>query len=135
MTPLSFPIMPALLAESGSIRECGSNRGFERYLARFEDQMTATKEKDLRTGKPVWEAYPAPRVPHRKLTRNIETEVLIIGAGITGAMIAEALSSALDVTIVDYRAPMKGATAASTALIQFETDMPLSEMASKIGSA
>ena len=54
--------------------------------------MTATKEKDLRTGQPVWEHYPAPRVPHRRLTRNIETDVLIIGAGITGAMIGEALA-------------------------------------------
>jgi glycine/D-amino acid oxidase-like deaminating enzyme len=98
--------------------------------------MTATKEKDLRTGQPVWEIYPAPRVPHRTLTRNIKTDVLIIGAGITGAMIGEALAgSGLDIVIVDYRPPTKGATAASTSLIQFELDMPLIEMTQKIGKA
>ena len=73
--------------------------------------MTATKEKNLRTGQPVWEIYPAPRVPHRKLTRNIETDILIIGAGITGAMIGEALAgSGVGIVIVDYRPPTKGAT-------------------------
>jgi glycine/D-amino acid oxidase-like deaminating enzyme len=97
--------------------------------------MTATKERNLRTGQPVWEIYPAPRVPHRPLTRNIETDVLIIGAGITGAMIGEALAgSGLDTVIVDYRPPTKGATTASTSLIQFEVDMPLIEMSRKIGT-
>jgi glycine/D-amino acid oxidase-like deaminating enzyme len=98
--------------------------------------MTATKERDLRTGQPVWEAFPAPRVPHRRLTRNIETDVLIIGAGITGAMIGEALAgTGLEIAIVDYRPPTKGATSASTALIQYEIDTPLIEMCRKIGTA
>ena len=66
--------------------------------------MTATKEKNLRTGQPVWEIYPAPRVPHHKLTRDIATDILIIGAGITGAMIGEALAgTGLD--IVDRGSP------------------------------
>lgn len=96
--------------------------------------MTATKEKNLRTGQPVWEIYPAPRVPHRALTRNTETDVLIIGAGITGAMIGEALAgSGLAIVIVDYRPPTKGATCASTALIQYEIDTPLIELTKKIG--
>ena len=96
--------------------------------------MTATKERNLRTGQPVWEIYPAPRVPHRKLTRNISTDVLIIGAGITGAMIGEALAgTGLEIVIVDYRPPTKGATTASTALIQYEIDTPLIELSKKIG--
>jgi glycine/D-amino acid oxidase-like deaminating enzyme len=96
--------------------------------------MTATKEKDLRTGQPVWAAYPAPRVPHRRLARNIDTDVLIIGAGITGAMIGEALAgTGLEIAIVDYRPPTKGATSASTALIQYEIDTPLIELTKKIG--
>jgi glycine/D-amino acid oxidase-like deaminating enzyme len=96
--------------------------------------MTATKEKNLRTGQPVWEIYPAPRVPHRTLTRTLETDVLIIGAGITGAMIGEALAdSGFDIVVVDYRPPTKGATCASTALIQYEIDTPLIELTKKIG--
>jgi glycine/D-amino acid oxidase-like deaminating enzyme len=98
--------------------------------------MTATKEKDLRTGQPVWEIYPAPRVPHHKLTRDFAADVLIVGAGITGAMIGEALAgTGVDIAIVDYRPPTKGATSASTSLIQFEIDTPLIEMCRKIGTA
>lgn len=96
--------------------------------------MTATKERNLRTGHPVWEIYPAPRVRHRKLTRNIDTDILIIGAGITGAMIGEALAgTGLDIVIVDRRPPTKGATCASTALVQYEIDTPLIEMTRQIG--
>jgi glycine/D-amino acid oxidase-like deaminating enzyme len=96
--------------------------------------MTATKEKNLRTGQPVWEHYHSPRAPHRKLTRDIKTDILIVGAGITGAMIGEALASAgLETVIVDRRPPTKGATRASTALVQYEIDTPLIELTKKIG--
>ncbi len=50
-----------------------------------------TKSKDLRTGRSVWQQHRAPPVPHRPLTRDLETDVLVIGAGITGAMVADAL--------------------------------------------
>jgi hypothetical protein len=52
-----------------------------------------TKSKDLRTGRAIWEQNRAPGVPHRPLKRNIQTEVLVIGAGITGAMVADALTA------------------------------------------
>ncbi len=63
-----------------------------------------------------------------------KTDVLIIGAGISGAMIAEALSDAgLDVTIIDRREPLHGSTCASTALIQYEIDTPLTKLSRRIG--
>jgi glycine/D-amino acid oxidase-like deaminating enzyme len=37
------------------------------------------------------------------------------------------------VVIVDRRAPIKGSTSASTALLQFEIDLPLTKLADKIG--
>ena len=76
----------------------------------------------------------APRVPHRALTRDTSAEVLIVGAGITGAMIADALVEAgLDTIVVDRRRPTQGSTVASTALVAYEIDMPLSELQGKIG--
>ena len=33
-----------------------------------------TKNRDLRTGHPVWEALPAPRMPRRDLHRDIDTD-------------------------------------------------------------
>lgn len=93
-----------------------------------------TKSKDLRTGRSVWEASRAPGVPHRPLKRDIETEVLIIGAGITGAMVADAVTaSGTKVVLVDRRGPAKGSSTASTALVQYEIDTPLTKLSRAIG--
>ena len=45
-----------------------------------------TQSKDLRTGHSVWQRHRAPPAPHRRLNRDLKTDVLVIGAGITGAM-------------------------------------------------
>lgn len=71
---------------------------------------------------------------HGALTRDAGADVLVIGAGITGAMIADALADAgLSVIAVDRRGPAKGSTAASTALVQYEIDTPLTKLTRKIG--
>ncbi len=94
-----------------------------------------TKSKDLRTGRSIWEDRQAPSVAHAPLTRDIKTDVLVIGAGITGAMIADALTAeGLKVVIADRRGPAKGSTTASTALVQYEIDTPLTKLARKIGA-
>jgi glycine/D-amino acid oxidase-like deaminating enzyme len=49
-----------------------------------------------------------------------------MGAGITGAIIADALArTGLKVAVVDKRGLAKGSTLASTALVQHEIDTPL----------
>ena len=63
-----------------------------------------------------------------------ECDALIVGAGITGALVADALTAeGLDVVLLDRREPGLGSTAASTALLQFEIDVELAELADKIG--
>ena len=70
----------------------------------------------------------------RRLARDIKTDVLVIGAGITGALIADALTSAgVEVAVVDKRGLAKGSTVASTALVQYEIDTPLITLTRKIG--
>lgn len=95
-----------------------------------------TRKRDLRTGRSVWQMKPLPRIPHQPLEGNAETGVLVIGAGISGAMIAEALTAdGHRVMVVDRRGPLKGSTAASTALIQYEIDVPLTKLSAQIGEA
>jgi glycine/D-amino acid oxidase-like deaminating enzyme len=75
-------------------------------------------------------------VSFTRLTGDFETDILVIGAGITGATIADALSAAgREIVIVDKRGPAKGSTAASTALVQYEIDTPLIELIRKICKA
>ena len=90
--------------------------------------------RDLRTGKPVWEAYRAPAVPTSKLARDIQCDVLVVGAGISGALTAELLAAdGHKVVIVDRRGPFRGSTSANTALLLYEIDVPLSLLIRKIG--
>ena len=76
-----------------------------------------------------------PRVPHAPLGRDLSTDVLVIGAGISGALMAEALSSTHKVVVVDRRGPVMGSTPASTALVEYEVDTPLTLLAEQIGMA
>ena len=98
--------------------------------------MAATRPKDLRTGHSLWLSRPLKALPQKPLHRDLATDVLIVGAGISGALIADQLSEAgLDVVIVDRRGALLGSTPASTALLQYEIDVPLSKLAVRIGRA
>jgi len=96
--------------------------------------MSATRPMRLSTGRSIWQSRRLQPIQHKKLTRNLVADVLVIGAGISGAMVADALSAAgMSVLIVDRRGPVTGSTAASTALLQYEIDTPLSNLSRKIG--
>ncbi len=96
--------------------------------------MTAVERRDLRSGRVVWDAYPTDRISERNLTGSRRADVVIVGAGITGALVAEASTAVgLSTLIIDRRLPAKGSTAASTALLQFEIDKPLLRLADEIG--
>jgi glycine/D-amino acid oxidase-like deaminating enzyme len=94
-----------------------------------------TPKKDLRGGTPLWAASPRIRVRHRSHLRQESCDVAVVGAGISGALVARALAErGHDVVIVDRRAPGHGSTIASTAMIQFELDTPLSDLAERKGA-
>jgi glycine/D-amino acid oxidase-like deaminating enzyme len=97
--------------------------------------VPTTRKVNLRTGTPVWLSHRPPRVlSHRLNRRRVSTDVLVIGGGISGALVADVLAEAgLSVLIVDRRGAAKGSSAASTALIQYEIDQPLSVLARRIG--
>lgn len=93
--------------------------------------MILTEQLDLRGGRHCWvdksseqnsDALPA------------ESDVVVIGAGIVGAMVADRLSEAgFGVVVLDRRPPATGATAASTALVMWGADVPLSKLAEAVG--
>ena len=63
-------------------------------------------------------------------------DVAIIGAGISGAFLAHAIAPRYErVAVLDRRKPAHGATLASTAMLQFEIDEPLTKLSGKIGAA
>lgn len=98
-------------------------------------KMGLTRKRDLRDGDAIWTTYRVPRIVGCRLRRSTHADVVVVGAGISGAMIAQSLVAAgKKVLIVDRRrAALLGSTAASTALLQFELDTPLTKLATSIG--
>jgi glycine/D-amino acid oxidase-like deaminating enzyme len=97
-------------------------------------RSTLSRKKDLRTGDTVWSARRRPGVAHERLRGDVSTDVLVVGTGVSGALVAEALTDeGLGVIVVDRRAPLAGATSASTALLQYDLDTPLSRLQRRVG--
>jgi glycine/D-amino acid oxidase-like deaminating enzyme len=87
----------------------------------------------LRGGRSPWFAnssYP----PHRAPVESLACDAVIVGAGITGSLVAERLTrQGLDVIIIDRELPGRGSTAASTAMLLWEIDRPLRELVELYG--
>lgn len=70
------------------------------------------------------------------LQKNLSTEIVVVGGGITGALISHALlEEGYKVAIVDRRDIGQGSTAATTSMLQYEIDVPMYLLAEKIGEA
>ncbi|RZJ31947.1 MAG: FAD-binding oxidoreductase [Brevundimonas sp.] len=95
----------------------------------------ATIKRDLRTGRSLWADSPGLGVPARPLRTAVSVDVAIVGAGISGAFMAHELARDHSVAVLDRRPPLMGSTVASTALLQWEIDLPLTALSDRIGPA
>ena len=69
-----------------------------------------------------------------KLERDIKTDVLVLGGGISGALAAHYLiREGIDCTLIDARTIGLGSTCASTSLLQYEIDTPLHQLIEMVG--
>ena len=69
-----------------------------------------------------------------KLDKDINTDVLVLGGGISGALTAHYLvQEGIECTLIDARTIGLGSTCASTALLQYEIDVSLHQLIDMIG--
>jgi glycine/D-amino acid oxidase-like deaminating enzyme len=90
----------------------------------------------LHSGAPFWLLHDGLREmgAERAVPLPRSCDVAIIGAGVTGALVADALTAeGLAVVVLDRRAPACGSTAASTSLVTYEIDVALRDLSTMIG--
>ena len=88
----------------------------------------------LRSSEPFWlekngivKSYPSVR-------EHLKTEILIVGGGITGSLIAhQCIDDGYDTVLIDKREIAHGSTSATTSMLQYEIDVPLNELIEQIG--
>lgn len=91
---------------------------------------------DLKSGYPYWAIKNGLMHAFPQLEEDLRCDVAVIGAGITGALIADELAShGHGVVVLDQRDAAWGSTSASTALLQYEIDTHMIELAKAYGEA
>lgn len=89
---------------------------------------------DLKSGYPFWAVRNGLMHAFPRLEADRRCDVAVVGGGITGALIADELAGhGHDVVVLEQRDAAWGSTAASTALLQYEIDTPMVELADQYG--
>lgn len=89
---------------------------------------------DLRSGEAFWPIQNGLLNTYPALKQETECDVVIIGAGITGALIAyHLLEAGINAIVIDKREAAAGSTSVSTALLQYEIDTPLVDLIDMVG--
>ena len=91
---------------------------------------------DLHSGAPFWPLKNGLLHDYPAIADDERADVLVIGAGVTGALTAVHLAEAgADVVVLDKRDAAMGSTAATTGLLLYETDTDLLDLVAAIGEA
>ena len=89
---------------------------------------------NLQSGKLYWNETVEKTPSYPKLEENITCDVLIIGAGSSGAQAAYLLKdSGLDIVVVDKRKVGTGSTSTNTSLIQYLGDKTVTQLVNTFG--
>lgn len=91
---------------------------------------------DLKSGYPFWAIKNGLMQAFPPLRADVQCDVVVLGAGITGALIADELSRhGFDVVVLEQHDVGWGSSSASTALLQYEIDVHMVDLAKKFGEA
>jgi len=89
---------------------------------------------DLKSNEPFWLLKNGLISSYPSMKSDEECDVLIIGGGITGSLIAhQMIKDGYTTIVIDKREICNGSTAATTSMLQYEIDMPLYKLIEMIG--
>ncbi len=88
----------------------------------------------LKSNEPFWLLKNGIINSYPSLREDITTEVLVVGSGITGSLIAhKCIEEGYQTVVVDRREVGHGSTSATTSMLQYEIDVPLYQLIEQIG--
>jgi glycine/D-amino acid oxidase-like deaminating enzyme len=89
---------------------------------------------DLKSNEPFWLIKNGLIQSFPSLMENKTCDVLIVGGGITGSLIAhQCITDGYDTILIDKREIANGSTSATTSMLQYEIDIPLYKLSEIIG--
>lgn len=89
---------------------------------------------DLKSNEPFWLLKNGLMASYPSLKEDVKCDVLIVGGGITGSLIAhQMIEDGYDTVLIDKRELCNGSTSATTSMLQYEIDVPLYILTEKIG--
>lgn len=98
------------------------------------DDNETTEKRKLHQERPLWASTPNRKAPTIRRPSARHYDAIVVGAGVSGALAAEALCDGTRrILVLDRRGAVEGSTMASTAMIQHEIDEPLHRLARLIG--
>jgi glycine/D-amino acid oxidase-like deaminating enzyme len=104
-------------------------RNSDQLVGRRQRTESRTGALNLKSDDLYWPSRTGTPFELESLRRNATCDVAIIGAGLTGTLIAHELADAgIDVVLLDKRGIGRGSTCASTALVLYEIDVPLCDL-------
>ncbi len=89
---------------------------------------------DLKSNEPFWLVKNGVLASYPSLHNDMVCDVLIVGGGITGSLIAhQCIKEGYKTILIDKREVCNGSSSATTSMLQYEIDTPLYELIEKIG--
>ncbi len=89
---------------------------------------------DLKSNEPFWLVKNGLLASYPSLKEDAECDVLVVGSGITGSLIAhQCIGDGYKTILIDKREVANGSSSATTSMLQYEIDTPLFELIEMIG--
>lgn len=89
---------------------------------------------DLKSNEPFWLVKNGLLQSYPSLREDLEIEILVVGGGITGSLMAhKCMSDGYKTALIDRREIANGSSSATTSMLQYEIDIPLFELTEMIG--
>src|SRR5690606_8551394 len=89
---------------------------------------------DLKSNEPFWLIKNGVIKSYPSLKENISCDVLVVGGGITGSLIAhQCVQDGFRTVMIDKREIANGSSSATTSMLQYEIDTPLYKLIEMVG--